>query len=343
MVTQCGCPPSPLPNSAGEIRLRIVDGAGDATPLAQPRARRAEHDDTMIAVPVGDVDTAAFSRHRVRVRIDVHVGRLVQQRVAHVGERVAAGVAALTVDQDRRNGGRVERVVAESPGPDLQERQGRAVVRILLHDAVAVAGDPDVVLVVDEAAVNAVGQDIPVAPRVHDVPRGVELDDGSRGNGVQRFRRVDEIAAGHDEDVVLRIDAGPRDFPGGPRLGLPGRRADDERGSVVAGARQWHLRPRAVGDEGRNLRRLLRIGLRPGGGKAQRGGQGQRERSTQEVGSGFHRGLLGCVRSNVAARSETAIVDLADQSRPGAIRPACQRNDFRIPTTGAASALPRTS
>ena len=39
-------------------------------------------------------------------------------------------------------------------------------MRILLHDAVAVARDPDVVLVIDEAAVKADEENIPVAPRV---------------------------------------------------------------------------------------------------------------------------------------------------------------------------------
>ena len=49
----------------------------------------SEHDDAVIAVAVGDVDAAALTVHRVRIRIDPHVGRLVQQRLALVGQGLA--------------------------------------------------------------------------------------------------------------------------------------------------------------------------------------------------------------------------------------------------------------
>ena len=128
---------------AERVSQRVVHRSRDAAPLAQVRADRAEHHDAMVTVAIGDVDAAALSRDRVRSRIDPNVGRLVKQRVAHIRQGVAARIAA----------GIRGRVVAHAFGADLQQLR-RAVVRPLLHDAVAVAGDPDVVLVVDEAAVN---------------------------------------------------------------------------------------------------------------------------------------------------------------------------------------------
>jgi len=43
-------------------------------------------------------------------------------------------------------------------------------MRVLLHDAVAVAGDPDVVLVVDEAAVMPLGRTFPIAQAFATLP-----------------------------------------------------------------------------------------------------------------------------------------------------------------------------
>src|ERR1700730_17479084 len=45
-------------------------------------------------------------------------------------------------------------VVADAAASDLRQQRA-AVMRVLLHDAVAVPGDPDVVLVVDVEAMNA--------------------------------------------------------------------------------------------------------------------------------------------------------------------------------------------
>src|SRR6266487_4540537 len=146
-------------------------------------------------------------------------------------------------------------------------------MRILLHDTIAVTGDPDVVLVIDEAAVNAVGQHIPVAPGVHHASVGVEFDNGCRGDRIEGFGRVDQVSARHNEHVVPRIDAGSRDFAGRPWLGLACRRTEHERGSEIAGARQRHLRPRPVGYEVREPVGSPCIGLR--NGQAQGSGHGQ--------------------------------------------------------------------
>src|SRR5262249_10647444 len=112
----------------------------------------------------------------------------------------------------------------------------RAVVRILLHDAVAIARDPDVVLVIDEAAVNAVGQNISVAPRGDRVAFGVEFHHGWRGDAFYILRR-DQIASGDNEDVVLRVDARSSDLAGNPRARTSG---------CGIGRRGKWLRPRAV-------------------------------------------------------------------------------------------------
>ena len=248
---------------AGRIG-HVVHRPRHAAPLPQPGAGCAEHHDAVVAVSVRDVDATAFSRHRIPVRIDVHVGRLIEQRLALVGEWVGPRVAARIS----------RRVVAHTARPDLQQ-QPAAIMRILLHDAIAVAGDPDVVLVVDEAAVNAVGQHIPVAPGVHHASVGVEFDNGCRRNRIESFGRVDEVSARHNEHMIPRVDAGSRDFAGRPWLGLACRRTEHERGSVIAGARQRHLRPRPIDCESRYLGVSLCVGLRDGNGQAQRSGDGQ--------------------------------------------------------------------
>src|SRR2546423_372184 len=123
-------------------RHRIV-----VRPLPEPRHRAIvvvlEYDHAVVAVAVGHVHAAALMRHRIRIRIDPDIGRFVEQRVAHVRCRVAAAVAA----------GIRRRVVADVVDPDLIQPR-RAIVRVFDLHAVAVAPDPDVVLVIDEAAVN---------------------------------------------------------------------------------------------------------------------------------------------------------------------------------------------
>src|SRR4029453_16462150 len=67
------------------------------------------------------------------------------------------------------------RPVAHSLGADLQQ-QGCTIVRVLLHDAIAIAGDPNIVLIIDEAPVDAIWQDIRVPPRVYYVTVGIVFD-----------------------------------------------------------------------------------------------------------------------------------------------------------------------
>ena len=217
------------------------------------------------------------SGHGVGTRIDPHVRRLVEQRLALVGARIAARVAADVV---------VGRPIALAARADLQQ-QRLAVVRVLLDDAIAVAGDPDVVLIVDEAAVDAVRQHVAIAPGVDHVARLIELDHRRRRHRVERLRRVDEIAARDDEDVVARVDAGAGHLAGRPRLGLAGRRADDQRCAPVAGAGQRHLRPGSVDDVARSARCSGRVGLAERHRQAESGDRERRSARVQ-VRSSFH-------------------------------------------------------
>src|SRR4030095_4176316 len=96
-----------------------------------------------------------------------HVRRLVQERPALVCVRVGPRIAASVI---------VCRPVAHSLAADLQQ-QGLTIVRVLLHDAIPIAGDPNVVLVIDEAPVDAIWQDVRVTPRVYYVTVAIVLDD----------------------------------------------------------------------------------------------------------------------------------------------------------------------
>src|SRR5713101_7748074 len=123
----------------GAIGVGAVDD--HAAPVAQPASAAVEHDHAMVAVPVRDVDGTSLAGHGIGVGIHCDVGRLVEQ-------------CATVVQRSRR----AAWPVADGMASDLQE-QGAAVVGVFLDDAVSVAGDPDVVLVVDEAAMEAGRQD----------------------------------------------------------------------------------------------------------------------------------------------------------------------------------------
>ena len=120
--------------------------------------------------------------------------------------------------------------------------QELAVVRELedVRIADAVSADPHVVLVVDRDAVVRVGPHVSVArsaPRLHEIARGIELEnrwrgptaftDGRIGVGADFGALVQRgVAAMDDEDVVLRIHAntdGGAEYPVvGERLGPHG-------------------------------------------------------------------------------------------------------------------------
>src|SRR5438067_1920328 len=200
MTRQWGWPPSPeakLPRSSA---------------VPEPLAVSVEHDHAVVAVSVRDVDAARLSGHRIRVGIDPHVRRLVQQGLAVVRRSICARVATIVR----------WRVVAHATASDLQQQRA-AVVRVLLHDAVSVTGDPDVVLVVDidamdthrHSADGTVARRASVAadrvdgggpprrrgarqvrrPGVHHVPLAIEFDDRGGGMCNDGFRR-NQVALG---------------------------------------------------------------------------------------------------------------------------------------------------
>src|SRR5262249_41176544 len=139
---------------------------------------------------------------------------------------------------------------------DLQQQRA-AVVRPLLHDAVAVAGEPDVVLAINEATVSAVRQDqvlagvrvwTPigkgcwhqrrVAPAVDHFALAIEFDDRWRGlrrirltaNSLRRNQASSLEPARENKQMIPRIDACPTDFARHPIVGqrLRPKRIDAE-------------------------------------------------------------------------------------------------------------------
>ena len=100
------------------------------SPLAQKASVAVEHNHATVPISIGDVDIAVRG-------IDDHAGGVEELRAARV-EALPFGRAV----------GRVE----DAALADLQK--GLSVVAPFLDDAVAVAGEPDVVLVIDEAAVD---------------------------------------------------------------------------------------------------------------------------------------------------------------------------------------------
>jgi hypothetical protein len=76
---------------------------------------------------------------------------------------------------------------------------------ILLNDSVAVTRGPEVVLMVDKAAVGDVRHQFPVAEAAHQISGRIEFQERRRLFRYFSFL-VGDITAIHDEDVVLRID-----------------------------------------------------------------------------------------------------------------------------------------
>ncbi len=225
----------------------------------------------MIPIPVGDVDRSRLPRLRVGLRIDIHVGRVVQQ-----------GPAAVVAGRPARRIGRVGRQRLRSVAPpllaDLQQHL-RAVVTPFLYDAVPVAGNPDVVLVVDETAVEpigqgpraTVGQQRGIAPRVHHVAVGVVLDDRRRRHRQRPQRRLGRfIGAIEGDEMAPRVEAARADAPGDP-LPLDA--------SLVRGCGKWLWPHRVDGVSGRG-RVALRLGQRLNRRQSKR--QGQPRRSQQQ-------------------------------------------------------------
>src|SRR5262249_15761357 len=119
------------------MRMAAADDCEEAAigsgvpPLAKEFAGCVEDDDPMVGVAVGDIKIAIS-------RIDGNVGGLVQKERAFVSSRLAAFVV---------------RIVADALAADL-EQELLAVVRPFLHDSISVPTNPDVIVLVDEAAVD---------------------------------------------------------------------------------------------------------------------------------------------------------------------------------------------
>src|SRR5262249_58347490 len=108
---------------------------------------------------------------------------------------VEAFAAARTVDR-----------IEFSARADLH--QELSVRRIFLDAAVGIAGDPDVALLIDEAAMDRAGNRGLVAPRSDHVAVGVESDDRRRGDR-RLLLLVGDVAAVYHLDLVLRAPAHP--------------------------------------------------------------------------------------------------------------------------------------
>ena len=161
------------------------------TPLAQKLSLSIEHRDAAIAIAVGNVDIAVGW-------IDDHAGGIEELR--------AAGVESLAL---RRSVRRVE----DASLSDLQKQL--PVVAPFLDDAVAVACQPDVVLVIDEAAVDDAGHCVRVAKGMNQVAGEIEDQNRRRLKGGLSLLSGDVTTVGDDE-MIVRIGAdaaGPADDP----------------------------------------------------------------------------------------------------------------------------------
>ena len=173
--------------AAEDAKLARTSTGG--TPLPQVLAGLIEHHDAIVAVAVGEIDRAALSGHGVGGGIDVDVSDAVETGAALIQARFRARrIEAIGPPEpglaSRRFGCWVD-TVTDALLTNLQQ-QTLAVVRPFLDDAVAVASNPDVVLVVDETPVDAVGKhrsrpgwaERGVAPAVDEVACRIELEHG---------------------------------------------------------------------------------------------------------------------------------------------------------------------
>src|SRR5437773_3541896 len=214
----CG-PGGPERSRAGDDRNGSHEGAVlliDIDPIVAAIARvhkpvLADHDAMRMAAIAGGelAGTRAHAAHLAQVcpvpvkdrhavvavavrDVDIPVGRI----HGDVRRQVQEGFTVAFRHDVRASAAAGRIVVAEKLGSNL-EQQGAAIVRILLHNAIAaVTADPDVVFEIDEAAVNAIRQvrvlagvrpgrhDRGATPAVDHVALGVELDDrrGSSGS-----------------------------------------------------------------------------------------------------------------------------------------------------------------
>src|SRR6185312_8626033 len=190
-----------------------------------------EHDHAVVAVAVRDIDFAVGGIHG-------DVSREAQIYRAGAGLPDVSPTRSGASDEVARCAHRINSRVTFEFRADRHQQM--TVVRIFLHDAVAVASDPHVVLVIDEATMNAVRQDgvlaadviagrtdraggheRRIAPRVDDVAGSIELDDRRRrlrlertaerarmgvgaADALRRSQSAGLKAARNDENVILR-------------------------------------------------------------------------------------------------------------------------------------------
>ena len=100
--------------------------------------------------------------------------------------------------------------------PDLHHQL--SVVAVFLNDSVAVAGGPEIVFVVDYAAVSRVRHRFPVAEGIHNLAIGIELDERRSlpGDFSLLVRYVVPI---DDKHVILIVHADAAYLAGDPILG----------------------------------------------------------------------------------------------------------------------------
>ena len=107
---------------------------------------------------------------------------------------------------------------------------------VLLDDSVAVAGNPEVVIGVERTSVQARhGHSVRVAPARDQVAVHVEHQDVLRRHRASLRLVFGDIASIEDDDVVVGVDADPRQLPVQPPLGQgPGPiRIDFEPGRLL--------------------------------------------------------------------------------------------------------------
>ena len=92
-------------------------------------------------------------------------------------------------------------------------------MRPFLHDPIGVAADPNVILLVDETAMDRFGHLLRIAPCVHDVAVGIIFDDDRRRLLADGLLHRREIGPVHAEDVILAVDADAADRPRHPSIG----------------------------------------------------------------------------------------------------------------------------
>jgi hypothetical protein len=163
-------------------------------PLPEEFSVPAEDSNTTVAISVGYVNIPIF-------RIDGDIGRHIELRVAGVhGPSSESAV----------------RGVDNAPLPDLHQQL--SVVAVFLDDSVAVSSGPEIIFVVDFAAVSRVRHYFPVAEAMHNLAIDVELDKrrGLAGDFSLLVRYVVPI---DDKHMILIVHADATYLAGDPILG----------------------------------------------------------------------------------------------------------------------------